>query len=92
MAELAALQAVIHGRVQGVFYRSFVARHAAQLDIRGFVRNTPDGAVEVYAEGERGQLEKLLEHLRRGPPAAKVERVDTVWSERAGAFPDFRVR
>jgi len=86
------LHATVSGRVQGVFFRAFVERQAAVLGLAGYVRNLPDGGVEVVAEGERLNLEKLLEYLRVGPPRARVERVDTHWQAYSGAFKNFRVR
>ena len=71
MADLALVQATVYGRVQGVFFRSFVSRQATQLGLTGYVRNLPDGrAVEVHAEGERKQLEELISYLKIGPPGA----------------------
>ena len=58
----------------------------------GYVRNLPSGAVEVLAEGEKKQLEKLLGYLRVGPPAAKVEKVVTGWAEYTGKYPGFSTR
>jgi acylphosphatase len=75
------LRAVVHGRVQGVGFRWFVARRAEERGLGGAVRNLPDGSVEVIAEGAREDLEALLGELRSGPPRARVERVDELWSE-----------
>lgn len=91
MADAAALQAVIGGRVQGVLFRDFVFRRARALGLTGYVRNLPDGTVSVRAEGERGQLEKLVGYLGLGPPAARVTRVDVSWSEYTGKYADFSV-
>jgi acylphosphatase len=91
-SELASVQATVHGYVQGVFFRAFVAQQAKELNLAGYVRNLPGGAVEVFAEGERKQLEKLITRLKVGPPAAKVARVVTSWSEYSGAYSGFRVR
>jgi acylphosphatase len=90
--DLASLQATVYGRVQGVFFRAFVTRYARELGLVGYVRNLPDGAVEVGVEGERQQLERLVSYLEVGPPGARVKEVDTRWSAYTGAFPDFRVR
>jgi acylphosphatase len=90
--ELASLQATVYGYVQGVFFRAFVSRQANELNLNGYVRNLPGGAVEVAAEGERKQLERLLDRLRVGPPAARVERVASSWSEYSGAYSGFRIR
>ena len=75
------LHAVVHGRVQGVGFRYFVTRVARELRLSGRVRNRPDGALEVEAEGERDGLTELVEAIRRGPPAARVERLEESWSE-----------
>ncbi|MBN1644302.1 MAG: acylphosphatase [Dehalococcoidales bacterium] len=89
MSELASFRAVARGRVQGVYYRSFTARNAALLDLTGYVRNRPDGSVEVYAEGEKVQLEKLAEQLKTGPPAARVDNLTLDWKEYTGEFRNF---
>ena len=91
MADPAALQAVVHGRVQGVFFRAFVTRRAVELGVAGYVRNRDDGSVEVHAEGERSQLEKLISYLKEGPPHATVDRVVTTWSEYSGDYSGFEV-
>jgi acylphosphatase len=93
MADLASVQATVYGRVQGVFFRSFVSRQATQLGLTGYVRNLPDGeAVEVHAEGERKQLAELLSYLKIGPPGAKVEKVETNWLEYSGSYSHFSIR
>lgn len=93
MTELASVHAVVYGRVQGVFFRDFVSRQAAELGLTGYVRNLHDGeAVEVQAEGGRKQLEKLVESLKIGPPAARVERVVANWSEYTGSYSGFKIR
>ena len=92
-ADLASVQAVVYGYVQGVFFRAFVSRRATEFGLTGYVRNLPDGdAVEVYAEGERNKLGQLIGYLRVGPPAAKVERVVTNWSEYTGSYSNFSIR
>ena len=90
--DLASVHAIVYGYVQGVFFRAFVSRRADELSLTGYVRNLPNEAVEVRAEGERKQLEKLISHLKAGPPAAKVERVVTNWSEYTGKYSDFTIR
>lgn len=92
-ADLALLQAVVYGRVQGVFFRAFVVEHARELGLTGYVRNLPDGkSVEVVAEGERSHLEKLVSYLEVGPPLARVAQVVTDWSEYTGGYSGFRAR
>ncbi len=86
------LSAIVHGRVQGVSFRYFTARRARELGLTGYVRNRWDRTVEVAAEGERTAVEKLLEFLKAGPPAARVIKVDTQWSTCTGRYKRFEVR
>ncbi len=67
---------VVHGRVQGVGFRYFAVTCAEALGVTGWVRNTPDGSVEVHAEGDEDQLRDLASDLSRGPRYARVTRVD----------------
>jgi len=93
MTDLASVQAVVYGYVQGVFFRAFVSRQARELGLTGYVCNLPGGdAVEVHAEGERKKLEELISYLKVGPPAANVERVMTNWSEYTGSYSGFGIR
>jgi len=93
MADLASVQAVVYGIVQGVFFRDFVHRQATQLGLTGYVRNLPSGeAVEVHAEGERQRLKELIGYLKIGPPGAEVEKVETSWSEYTGSYSHFGIR
>jgi acylphosphatase len=93
MADLASVQVIVYGYVQGVFFRDFSSRRARELGLTGYVRNLRDvEAVEVQAEGERKQLEKLIGYLVVGPPAAKVTRVVTNWSEYTGSYSGFKIR
>ena len=92
MSDLASLQVIIYGRVQGVFFRAFAARQANQLGLTGYVRNLRGGAVEVLAEGEKKQLDELISYLKVGPPAAKVAKVETRWSGHTGDYSGFSVR
>ena len=71
-----ARRAVVHGRVQGVFFRDTVRRAARQRDVTGWAANRPDGTVEVWLEGEQDAVDSMLRVLHDGPPHAEVERVD----------------
>jgi acylphosphatase len=82
---------VIRGDVQGVGFRWYVQREAAALGIAGEVRNRPDGAVVIEAEGARDPLERLVEVARQGPPSALVGQVQVTWSEGPARFHDFRI-
>ncbi|CUU35847.1 MAG: acylphosphatase [Fimbriimonadales bacterium] len=86
------LYAQVYGRVQGVGFRWFVQEHATRLGLTGYVRNLPDGSVEVVAEGEESALRTLLEQvLRVGPPGAWVREVDAHWDAGTGEFGEFRI-
>jgi acylphosphatase len=71
-----ARRAVVHGRVQGVFFRDTVRRAAQQRGVSGWAANRPDGTVEVWLEGEQDAVDSMLRVLHDGPPHADVERVD----------------
>jgi acylphosphatase len=73
---IVARRYVIGGRVQGVGFRYFTGAAAAREGILGWVRNMPDGRVEVSAEGDAEALERFERSLRNGPPQARVDRVD----------------
>ncbi len=93
MSQEVCLQATVYGLVQGVNFRYFVLRHARDLGLTGYVRNLyPEEVVEVKAEGQKEQLERLLRLLEEGPRGAWVERVEANWSEYTGAYSRFEVR
>jgi len=71
-----ALRLIVHGRVQGVFYRDWTARNARELGLAGWVRNRPDGTVEALLQGEEAGVRRMVELMRSGPPRAQVERID----------------
>ncbi len=91
--DLAAVRVMVYGDVQGVYFRTFAAQKAKGLGLKGYVQNLPRGdSVEVVAEGERKRLEELITYLNVGPPAAKVERLITNWSEPSGRYTEFSVK
>jgi acylphosphatase len=92
MDELTAIEATVHGRVQGVFFRASTRRIAGDLGLSGTVRNLAGWRkVEVHAEGNKTQIEKLIEFLKIGPPGAKVDKVDVEWLEYTGRYTGFNV-
>jgi acylphosphatase len=91
MQSCARLHAIVHGYVQGVGFRDFVARAGRRLNLAGEVRNRPDGTVEVIAEGERPVLDELLTAMRRGPSEAEVQRVEESWEPAQGTLSGFRI-
>jgi acylphosphatase len=72
---LTARRLIVSGRVHGVGFRYFVNEAARREGVRGWVRNLPDGRVEVLAEGDEESVDRLERHVRRGPPAARVDDV-----------------
>lgn len=89
---LIRLHATVEGRVQGVGYRAFVEQNAYALGLKGWVRNRWNGTVEVMAEGQRPDLEKLLAALHRGPRSANVTQVQAEWLPATQEFSRFTVR
>jgi acylphosphatase len=75
---------VVHGLVQGVFFRDSTRRLARQHGVAGWVRNNPDGTVEAVFEGSPEAVERLVSFVRRGPRGAVVERVDVAEEEDEG--------
>jgi acylphosphatase len=86
------LHAIVDGHVQGVSFRYFTQEKALDLGLTGWVRNRYEGTVEVLAEGERADLERLLATLRRGPPSAFVTGVNFEWQLATGEYNGFRVQ
>lgn len=66
----------VTGRVQGVFFRAWTVEQAERLGVAGWVRNCRDGSVEALLQGQASAVFELIEALHRGPPSARVERVE----------------
>ncbi|MEO0593314.1 MAG: acylphosphatase [Myxococcota bacterium] len=93
MAEqLERVSIFITGRVQGVFFRASALERAQSLNLLGWVRNLPDGAVEVVAEGPRYALEQFVEWCNQGPPAAEVDDVRARFSSALNEFRTFSIQ
>lgn len=73
---VAAERFLVEGRVQGVFFRAGTREQAQRLGLRGHARNLEDGRVEVLAVGDAASVERLAQWLRRGPPRARVDRIE----------------
>jgi acylphosphatase len=82
---------VVHGQVQGVFFRDTARRLAEQGAVTGWIRNAPDATVEAVFEGDENAVERLVEFCREGPRGAVVEHVD-VSSEEPQGMSGFSVR
>jgi acylphosphatase len=84
-------RAIVHGRVQGVFFRDTTRRQADARDIAGWVRNCPDGTVEAVFEGEAEAVEAMVAFCHEGPRGAQVERVEVI-DEPPEGLSGFQVR
>jgi len=85
-------QIIINGRVQGVFFRDFTRENGIKLGLTGWVKNLSDDNVEAVVEGEEDRIAKLIELLKKGPPAAQVKEVNVVWQKHESEFDDFSIR
>ncbi len=83
------LQVVIEGSVQGVGFRAFAVEAAQQRKITGWVRNTFEGKVEIYAQGSRSNLEDYLKIMRSGPSLSEVTNVICAWSKESPEYRSF---
>lgn len=81
---------VIHGLVQGVFYRDSMRREAQRLAVAGWVRNRPDGAVEAVVQGTADAVDAIVRWAWHGPAQAAVERVEIESAD--GAYTGFEIR
>jgi acylphosphatase len=89
---LARVYCIIHGRVQGVAFRAATQRQARQLGLSGWVRNSPNGTVELLVEGEETSVQWLVDWCHQGPPGARVTRVESSWEVPIGDLKSFEIR
>jgi len=75
---------IVSGIVQGVSFRSFAKKHAHKLQLNGFVRNLPDGSLEVITEGKKEKIEELIKEIRKGPEGSKVDNIKIEWRRDEG--------
>lgn len=87
-----AIHLMIHGRVQGVWFRATTQDMARHFKIKGWVRNTPDGSVEAHIQGDEAAIEKMLSWCREGPPGACVDHVDVDEVPPREDFKSFSIR
>lgn len=81
---------VVHGRVQGVFFRDTTRRRAVEVGVSGWVRNNPEGTVEAAFEGDDAAVERMLRFAGEGPRGATIERVE-VFEEPLEGLSGFRI-
>ncbi|MEK6777765.1 MAG: acylphosphatase [bacterium] len=85
------IRLVIHGRVQGVFFRASAQEEASRCNLAGWVRNLVNGSVEVVAEGDERALDEFAKWCSHGPPYAKVSHVDVSKESYTGEFYTFQI-
>jgi acylphosphatase len=85
------VRVVVHGRVQGVFFRGSTEEAAVRAGVAGWVRNRADGAVEAVFEGDPKAVARMIDFVHRGPRWARVDRVEVV-EEPPEGLDDFGVR
>jgi len=83
---------IIKGLVQGVFLRYNTKKFAIELRLKGYVKNLPDGTVEVVAEGNEDKINKLIQFCKKGTSAAKVEDVSINYEKPKNEFKDFDIK
>jgi len=82
---------IVQGHVQGVGFRYHTQVQANQFGLTGYVKNLPDGTVEIVAEGETPNVNQFLDWVKHGPPAAQVKQVDIHYGEANGSFSQFTI-
>jgi acylphosphatase len=82
---------LVSGSVQGVFFRSQTQRRAESLDVKGWVRNLPDGRVEAVFEGDEEAVKALIKFCEHGPSGAMVTNVNLKWESYIGEFKGFKI-
>lgn len=83
---------LVSGRVQGVYFREHTRRKASELALSGWVKNLPDGRVEIVAEGNKEDVKKLIEFAEKGSLFARVSGLEIEWEDYEGDFRNFKVR
>ncbi len=83
---------IIHGLVQGVWFRASTREEALRIGVGGWTRNLSDGTVEALFEGEKKKVEEIVAWCHRGPLGARVSKVDLSWEPYRGEFRQFDIR
>lgn len=87
--DIVEMHAIVSGDVQGVGFRATTRFHASQLNLKGTVRNLPDGNVEIYAQGTRKQLDNLIELLKKEASPGHISQVDIKYTKLSHSFQGF---
>lgn len=86
------LHAIVHGKVQGVWYRAWTRDTAREMGVTGWVRNLPGGEVETVCQGDSALVDRFLEKLHDGPPLARVTQIKVTRRAAEAHYEHFEVR
>lgn len=86
------IRAVVHGRVQGVFFRAYTQEKGLNLGLSGWARNKPDGTVEVLMEGEETTVDQMIQWLHLGSPMSQVTHIDIFEEKPSGEKGEFGIK
>ena len=92
MSEEVCAELIIHGRVQGVFFRASTRSEAERLGLKGWVKNLPLMRVEAILQGPEDKVKQAIDWCRQGPPGAHVTRVDIKWDSPRSDLKEFQIR
>ncbi|KMY66824.1 acylphosphatase [Desulfocarbo indianensis] len=92
MADQVRAELIIHGRVQGVFFRASTRDEAERLGLKGWVKNLPLMRVEAVLQGPEDRVKQAIQWCQQGPPGAKVTRVEVKWDAPRGDLTGFQIR
>ena len=93
MPTLSQVHLLVSGRVQGVFFRTWIQREANQLGLTGYAKNLPTGQVEILVQGQKTRVGELVEKIKTaGPPLSRVEKVETAWIKNQDKLPSFAIK
>lgn len=86
-----ACKIIVNGTVQGIFFKNFTKEHAEKLKLRGFVRDLETGEIEVFVEGEKDNIAKLIEILKQGPQYSQIRNIKTEERKWSGDLKEFKI-
>lgn len=92
MDEKVRVHIIVSGRVQGVYFRNHTQKQAIKLNVSGWVKNLEDGRVEAMFEGEKEQVEKMINWAQRGPLFARVKELKVERQDYRGEFDSFEIK
>ena len=92
MEDKSAIRFVVSGKVQGVGFRWYVVQKGRSLALIGYAKNLQDGNVEVHAEGNKIDIQRFMEKVKKGPPLSRVDHIEMKWITASNRFKDFTIK